>query len=246
MICAKGLYSSNGICVSNCPSNTAPRVVNNSQTCVSCNITKCTSQPLTFTTAQFSNNMKYTVQVQFNQAVNIKDQIDKVLQLQTTKTTRLLPTTSQGIDYTIIDQGNGLYSFVVNNYNPSSNSQIQVQITNPAAVVGADGQIPSVTRSSFTVDTSIIYSLSDYNSGFDSYIYALGIISFLLLIITFGQQHSIWMPMYDFMQLVMALILININYPPNLMYSIFSSFTSALTFLPNFFTSKYTTAAYNS
>jgi Na+-translocating ferredoxin:NAD+ oxidoreductase RnfA subunit len=111
--------------------------------------------------------------------------------------------------------------------------------------MGADGQIPSVTRSSFAVDTTIIYSASDYNSGIDFYLYALCIYAFLLLIATFGMEHSIWMPMYDFLQLVMALILINVNYPPDLLYSIFKVFASALTFLPNIFTSLFSQASYN-
>jgi hypothetical protein len=42
------------------------------------------------------------------------------------------------------------------------------------------------------------------------------------------------MPAYDFLQLAMALIFINCNYPPDLLYSIFKLFASALTFLPNF------------
>lgn len=67
--------------------------------------------------------MQYTVQVQFNQNVNITDQIDKVIQLQQITSKRLLVSTYQYLNYTIIDYGNGLYSFVINNYDPSS-SQI--------------------------------------------------------------------------------------------------------------------------
>jgi hypothetical protein len=71
LICANGLYRSNGICVSTCPLNTIPKLVNGTQTCVSCSVTDCTAIPLTFTTTQFASNMQYTVQIQFNQAVNI-------------------------------------------------------------------------------------------------------------------------------------------------------------------------------
>jgi hypothetical protein len=70
----------------------------------------------------------------------------------------LLTTSYQYLNYTIIDEGNGLYSFVLNNYNPNSNAQVEVQITNPAAITGANGQIPTTTRSSFSVDTTLIYS----------------------------------------------------------------------------------------
>ena len=123
LICANGLYRSNGICVSTCPTNTIPQNVNNSQTCVTCTASTCTQKALSFSTTQFSNNMQYTVQVQFNQKVNITEQIDKVIQLQQIKSKRLLESTYQYLDYTIIDNGNGLYSFVINNYDPSS-SQI--------------------------------------------------------------------------------------------------------------------------
>ena len=123
LICANGLYRSNGICVSTCPTNTIPQNVNNSQTCVTCTASTCTQKALSFSTTQFSNNMQYTVQVQFNQKVNITEQIDKVIQLQQIKSKRLLASTYQYLDYTIIDNGNGLYSFVINNYDPSS-SQI--------------------------------------------------------------------------------------------------------------------------
>lgn len=58
-------------------------------------------------------------------------------------------------------------------------------------------------------------------------------------------DHSIWMPFYDYLQLIMALILVNVNFPPNLVYSIFKAFGSALNFLPNFFAKSYTKAAYN-
>jgi hypothetical protein len=189
--------------------------------------------------------MQYTVQVQFNQAVNITQQINSVIQLQQTKTTRLLATSSQDLNYTIVDHGNGLYSFVFNDYTPSSNSQIQVQITNPSAIVGPNGQIPSTTRSSINVDSSLIYSLSDYHQGIDTFLYAICMIAFVLLIFTFSADHSIWMPTYDFLQLVMALIFVNNNYPPDLLYSIWKIFASALAFLPNFFTNSFSRATFN-
>jgi hypothetical protein len=118
LICANGLYQSNGICVSTCPSNTTPRLVNGSQSCVSCAITDCTVRPLTFSTTQFASNMQYTVQVQFNQVVNITEAINNVIRLQQRTSGRLLQSTTSALNYTIIDNGNGLYSFVFNNFKP--------------------------------------------------------------------------------------------------------------------------------
>ena len=54
----------------------------------------------------------------------------------------------------------------------------------------------------------------------DGFLYAVAIYSFILLLFTFGTEHSIWMPIYDFMQIIMLFIFININYPPNLLYSV--------------------------
>jgi proprotein convertase subtilisin/kexin type 5 len=93
LVCANGLYISNGICVSTCPTNTSPQNVNNSQTCVSCN-GPCTQQPLTFTTTQFTENMKYTVQMKFNGPVTTKAQLDSIFKASQKKTTRLLATSS--------------------------------------------------------------------------------------------------------------------------------------------------------
>jgi len=158
----------------------------------------------------------------------------------------MLTQTLQYLNYTIIDYGNGLYSFVLNNYNPDSSSQLQIQITDPTAITGANGQIPQLTRSSFSVDTSNLYTSDTYNPILDSYIYAVVILSFVLLLLTFWTNHSIWMPMYDFMQMIMVLIFVNSNYPPNLLYSVSKSFGSALTFMPNFFSKAFGQAAYNS
>lgn len=106
-----------------CPTNTMPQLVGNSQTCVSCGGT-CTVAPLTFSTTQFSSGNKFTVQVQFSETVNIKEKLSEVIQLSQKRTSRLLPTTYDNLNYAIVDQGNGLYSFVFTDYNPSSNSQI--------------------------------------------------------------------------------------------------------------------------
>lgn len=245
LICANGLYQLNGICVSTCPTNTTPKLVNGSQSCVSCAITDCKIEPLTFSTTQFATNSQYTVQVQFSSTVNIKDQINNVIKLQQKTLTRRLGTDSADLSYTIVDNGNGLYSFVFNNYSPGSGSQIEVQITNPAAIVGPDGQIPATTRSQMKIDTSLIYSESDYHKGLDLFVYAIVMVCCGLLVLTFSKEHSIWMPAFDYFQLVMVLIFVNCNFPPDMVQTIFSTFAAAFNFLPNFFTTSFSKAAFN-
>ena len=71
LICANGYYSSNSICVSECPTNTIPQAVNGSQVCVSCSQTDCSVTPLTFKVYKLLKNFKFTLQMQFNQPVNI-------------------------------------------------------------------------------------------------------------------------------------------------------------------------------
>ena len=111
--------------------------------------------------------------------------------------------------------------------------------------MGPGGQIPTNTRSSVNVDTTLIYSASDYHKGIDDTLYAICIIGFLLLIFSFAMEHSIWMPFYDYMQLIMALLFININYPPDVLYSVFKIFASALTFLPNMVKGSFSKAPFN-
>ena len=104
--------------------------------------------------------------------------------------------------------------------------------------------MPQTTRSSLTVNAADNYNLDYYNPGIDGYIYAVVISAFILLLFTFGTHQSIWMPMYDFMQLCMSIILVNVTFPPNLLYSVKSLFGSAFTFLPNFFASAFSQAAF--
>ena len=83
------------------------------------------------------DNYQYNVQIQFNQPVNITQEIDKVIQIQTVTRKRLLEdtrerlladsrerllavTTYNYLNYTIYDYGNGLYTFVLNNYSATA------------------------------------------------------------------------------------------------------------------------------
>ena len=163
-----------------------------------------------------------------------------------TKKRLLAVTTYVYLNYTIYDYGNGLYTFVLNNYTPSSGSQLEVQILDPSAIQTASGQMPQSTRSSLAVNTANVYTLDSYSPVVDTVVMLMAVVAFILLLLTFGAQHSIWMPMYDFMQWVMCLVLVNITYPPNLLYSLRSSLASALTFLPNFFASAFNKASYSS
>ena len=78
------------------------------------------------------------------------------------KINRLLSENLTYVDYTIIDYGNGLYEFVLNDYDASDGSDIEVQILDPSAIVGPNGQIPETTRSTVETDSDSIYSESDY------------------------------------------------------------------------------------
>jgi len=95
------------------------------------------------------------------------------------------------------------------------------------------------------VDSSNIFSLDSYKEGIASFIKVAVILSFILLVLTFWTDHSIWMPMYDFMQMMMVLIFVNITFPPDLLYSINGLFGAAFNFLPNFFTNYFKQATYN-
>ena len=120
-----------------------------------------------------------------------------------------------------------------------------MQILNPSAIQTSSGQMPQTTRASLTVDSNNIYPLSSYSPGIDAFLMLIAVLAFILLIFTFGTHQSIWMPIYDFMQFIMGLILVNITFPPNLLYSIRSSLASAFTFLPNYFGSLYSDAPFS-
>jgi len=104
--------------------------------------------------------------------------------------------------------------------------------------------MPQTTRSSLSISAADSYQLDSYTPGMDSYVYAVAIFAFILLLFTFGTHQSIWMPMYDFMQLCMTIILVNVTFPPNMLYTVKSCFASAFTFLPNFFSSAFVQAAF--
>lgn len=51
--------------------------------------------------------------------MDIKGEIDKIIALKKKTVRRLLQATFQYLDYTIIDYGNGLYEFILNDYDPN-------------------------------------------------------------------------------------------------------------------------------
>jgi hypothetical protein len=71
------------------------------------------------------------------------------------------------------------------------------------------------------------------------------IISCILLLFTFWTNHSIWMPMFDFMQLMFALFFINVNLPPNVLYAFGQLKDAGFVFLINFFTKSLPDAKYS-
>ena len=105
--------------------------------------------------------------------------------------------------------------------------------------------MPQTTRAEFEVNSADNYSLEYYNSSIDSYLYAVVMLAIILLVFSFGTHQSIWMPMFDFMQLCMAIILVNVSFPPNLLYTVRSCFVSAFTFLPNLLASSFSQAAFS-
>ena len=64
------------------------------------------------------------MQIQFNQPVDITKTIDQVIQIQQLTNSRLLVTNYTYLNYIIYDYGNGLYSFVLTDYNPAEGSQV--------------------------------------------------------------------------------------------------------------------------
>lgn len=105
--------------------------------------------------------------------------------------------------------------------------------------------MPQTTRAEFEVNSADNYSLEYYNSSIDSYLYAVVMLAIILLVFSFGTHQSIWMPMFDFMQLCMAIILVNVSFPPNMLYTVRSCFVSAFTFLPNLLASSFSQAAFS-
>ena len=68
----------------------------------------------------------------------------------------------------------------------------------------------------------------------------------LLLAFTFWTDYSVWGPMFDYMQIMMAVFLLNVILPPTPMYAIGTFRFALFSFLPNFFTDLLPTAQYNS
>lgn len=83
--------------------------------------------------------------------------------------------------------------------------------------------------------------MKDFIEGFSLYNTVIISISLLLLIGTFWTNYGVWAPMFDYMHIMMAVFLINVNLPPTPMYALGVFKYSLFTFLPNFFTSLFPT-----
>jgi hypothetical protein len=145
-----------------------------------------------------------------------------IIAIQQVTNSRLLATTYSNLDYTIIDYGGGVYGFTLNNVNTQGggNPQYQFQILDPSAIISPSGQLPTNTRTTVVIDATSIYSLSDYNKSFTSYFTFIIWMSMILLIFSFWTLHSVWAPMFDFLQLMFAVFLVNVELPPTAMYGL--------------------------
>lgn len=103
----------------------------------------CTVEPLTYEVTQYVSDFKYHFQLKFSENVNISKEISSIISLKKTKKSRLLQTSFEYMDYTIIDYGGGVYDFILNDYDPSNGAdQFQLQINDPSAIKSLSGQLP--------------------------------------------------------------------------------------------------------
>ncbi len=70
------------------------------------------------------------------------------------------------------------------------------------------------------MDSTTSYSIKDYNKSFRLYNIFIIFVSMLLLVLTFWTDYSVWAPMFDYMQIMMALFLLNVTLPPTPMYAL--------------------------
>jgi hypothetical protein len=72
------------------------------------------------------DNFQYKVKIQFSEKVNILDEIENIIQIKKKGSARrLLATTYDYVNYTIIDYGNGLYEFILKDFDPQSTDNSQ-------------------------------------------------------------------------------------------------------------------------
>lgn len=71
------------------------------------------------------------------------------------------------------------------------------------------------------------------------------IVVFILLVLTFFTNQSIWMPVIDLFHLLFALLFINMVLPPTPAYAISKAKILILSFLPNMFTNALPKAQYD-
>ncbi len=150
------------------------------------------------------------------------------------------------MDYTIIDYGDGTYEFILNDYDPSqADNQFEFQILNPELIKTPSGQLPSTTRATIEIDSTTSYSIKDYNKSFTLYNTFIIFVAMFLLIFTFWTDYSVWAPMFDYMQIMMAVFLLNVILPPTPMYALGTFRYALFSFLPNFFVESLPAAQFN-
>lgn len=154
--------------------------------------------------------------------------------------------TFQYLDYTIVDYGNGLYEFTLNNYDPSQgNNQFELQILDPASIQSLNGQLPDTTRKTIELDSTTSYSIKDYNPIFATINSIIIYLAMILLVFTFWADYNVWAPMFDYMQLMMAVFLINVILPPTPVYALGCFQYALFSFIPNLFTQSLPAAEYD-
>ena len=143
ILCAEGYYLQNSLCVEKCLDGYKAVTSNGSLICKSCSVVNCSVEPLTYEVSQYVSNFKYHFQLKFSEDVNISKEISKIISLKKMSAARLLQTSFEYMDYTIIDYGGGVYDFILNNYDPSDGAdQFQLQINDPSAIQSLSGQLP--------------------------------------------------------------------------------------------------------
>ena len=66
-----------------------------------------------------------------------------------------------------------------------------------------------------------------------------------MLLITFWTDYGVWAPMFDYMQTMTAVFLINLILPPTPMYALGAFKHALFSFLPNFFSNELPVAQFN-
>ncbi len=107
------------------------------------------------------------------------------------------------------------------------------------------GQLPETTRKTITIDSTTAYSIKDYNQAFKMCNVVIVFLSMVLLCFTFWTDYSVYSPIFDYMQLMVAVFLVNVTLPPTPVYALGVFKYALFSFLPNMFSDTLPTAEYD-